>query len=119
MKKQLIGAGVGLGLVGALTLLPDADAANVPHAKVVSDVVVAIEAKPSGLSTALDESGNPIWRPYVKEVRPAFDPATHKPPQPQRVIASAQVTDTWTTPVAKTQTELDTEAIADKDATVD
>lgn len=78
-----------------------------PYAKVVGGKVVTIEDK-TNPETALDGSGNPIWRPFVQESQPAFDPATQVIERSE-TIAPTQVTRGWTVR-AKTQAELDADA---------
>lgn len=70
------------------------------YCKVVGGSIVAREMKDSPLS-ALDGDGNPVWRPFVANAAPSYDPATHDAPVRSEVIQAGQVVETWADPVAK------------------
>jgi hypothetical protein len=64
--------------------------------------------------------GKPWWLPYVNVPRPTYDSVTHHAPvKLDDVITATEVTQAWSAPVAKTQAEIDAEALAQKDSAMD
>lgn len=78
------------------------------YCKIVDGAIVARQVKDNP-EVATGQDGNPIWRPYIRNDRPSYDPATQHPPVSSDVIGDTQVTQTWADPVDKTAQELDQE----------
>lgn len=64
--------------------------------------------------------GKPWWLPYVNVQRPTYDSTTHHAPvKLTDAITATEVTQAWAAPVAKTQSEIDAEALAQQNSTMD
>lgn len=64
--------------------------------------------------------GKPWWLPYVNVQRPTYDSTTHYVPvKLTDVITATEVTQAWAAPVAKTQSEIDAEVLAQQNSTMD
>lgn len=75
------------------------------YCKIVGGAVVAREQKDSP-EIATGQDGNPVWRPFVANAAPSYDPTTHHPPVRSEVIEATQVVETWADPVAFTEQDI-------------
>lgn len=81
------------------------------YCKIVGGAIVAREQKDSP-EVATGQDGNPVWRPFVANAAPSYDPTTYHPPVRSEMIEATQVVETWADPVAKTAQEIDDAKVA-------
>lgn len=68
---------------------------------------------------AIPDHKKSVILPVVEEARPAFDSTTHHAPNQSKTIEATRYLIAWSKPVAKTQQEMDDEAEAKKEGTLD
>lgn len=74
---------------------------------------VNVRKPPKGIAIV---GGEPVWREYFPAPRPSYNDTTHHAPVSSESIQPTQVLQVWTTPIAKTQQELDDEVTAAQDS---